>query len=251
MRLMNAPKDNSTGEKPREWSHWFTRSSLRRAFRYGTCLVCAETDLEERRAIRSFLYEGMMSGMARSDFLKSGGFCSRHFWIAKGIEDECWPAGGIGMAILCENLLTQFLRKVRTHDFSSVLRPLRQLHWWSPRGNAEPKEACTFCRRSESREQSTIEVLESLCEEEEFKEKLREGPLCVVHAADALRSWRDATKRAWLAQLLCEQSERLMDDLHEFIRKHDWLHRDEPMGREVDAVARSISALATTRQSRS
>ena len=85
--------------------YWLTESSLEESLRPGECLVCSNLAHSERHSIHSFLWEGMMSSHARSAFLEGGGFCARHFWIAKRVEDECWPAGGIGLAILCENLI--------------------------------------------------------------------------------------------------------------------------------------------------
>jgi hypothetical protein len=250
VQLKNASKVNLASQRPAGSNHWFTRNSLRRAFRKGTCPICAETIHEERRAIHSFLHEGMMSGQARKEFLDAGGFCSRHFWIAKEIEQECWPAGGIGVAILCENLLGRVLEGFPSSGLGEQRNPFGNLLWWRRAVNRRHLQGCTFCQSNENREKDVIVVLESLCDDKEFKQMLREGPLCVRHATDALRSWRDAQKRGWLVQLVCEQMESLIDDLREFIRKHDWQYRNEVMGREADAVVRSISVIAAPRDPR-
>jgi hypothetical protein len=242
--VKNASKGQLGCERPKGWSHWFTGSALRNAFRKAVCPICAETILQERRAIHSFLHEGMMSSQARKEFLGAGGFCGRHFWMAKEIEEECWPAGGIGVAILCENLLGRVLEGFPSSGLGEQRNPFGNLLWWRRAVNRSRLQGCTFCQSNENREKDVIVVLESLCDEEEFKQMLREGPLCVRHATDALRSWRDAHKRGWLVQLVCEQMERLIDDLREFIRKHDWQYRNEVMGREADAVVRSISVIA-------
>ncbi len=88
---------------------WFASSGLKEALAKGGCPVCQAVKTSVRRYLFSFLYEGMMSGAARGEFLRGGGFCSRHFWEAKGIEEECW-AEGFGVAILCENLLDESLK---------------------------------------------------------------------------------------------------------------------------------------------
>ena len=72
-------------------AHWRTEMSLPDSLRVGDCLICSNLVQAEQRSIHSFFWEGMMSPDRP----------------AKRIEDERWPAGGIGVAILCENLVAK------------------------------------------------------------------------------------------------------------------------------------------------
>jgi hypothetical protein len=92
---------------------WFTHDLLERAMRGGGCIICGALRMSERKSIHSFLYEGMMSPLVRRRFLDGEGFCARHFAIAREIEDECWPEGGIGVAILCQDLVRQVSGRVQ------------------------------------------------------------------------------------------------------------------------------------------
>ena len=91
-------------ENPPRRGLWFTRSTLSKVFAPGGCALCAVVHASERKGIHSFLYESMMSASVRQKFLDGGGFCSRHFWMAKEIEEETWLRGSIAVAILCEDL---------------------------------------------------------------------------------------------------------------------------------------------------
>jgi hypothetical protein len=225
-------------------THWFTELSLEESFCPGDCLVCSNLIHAEQRAIHSFLYEGMMSSIVRNRFLKGGGFCVRHFWIAKRIEDDCWPSGGIGMAILCENLATKALSELREHANASrhgsrrAFRQNRDSFFTPP-----PSDDCMFCDDGAKREVALIETLEDLKLDPNWFEKLKRAPLCFRHGLIALRFWSNPLNKQEIRQELEALLQQLQLDLNEFIRKHDWNHRDEAAGREKDAVPRAIRAL--------
>lgn len=225
-------------------TNWFKQSSLRRSFRPGKCLLCSNLIASERRSIHSFLYEGMMSPEPRAVFLRSGGFCLRHFWIAKRIEEECWPAGGIGLAILCENLLDEF-------SYSSLFagqngRRSRSSRF-SPQKDGEARLtgfACTFCRDNQEREHALLQELNELVTENEWSKLLADAPLCLRHASLALRLWQGDEARGWIETYFRAKSEQLASAVREYIRKRDWQYRNEPAGTEQDAVPRAIEFLA-------
>ncbi len=224
-------------------SHWFTESSLEQSLLPGECLVCSNLIHSERHAIHSFLWEGMMSSQVRTAFLKGGGFCARHFWIAKRIEQDDWPAGGIGIAILCENLVDNAIAQLpREAEVSrrEPMNPFRRKHGADvpPSGSG-----CIFCHDWIDREDSLIETLEYLKNKPTWAERLDRAPLCAHHALVALHIWRNPEDKLQLRAALVARLQQLQADLREFIRKHDWNHRDEPLGQEKDAVPRAIQIL--------
>ena len=222
-------------------SHWFTESSLKESLLPGECLVCSNLYSSERHSIHSFLWEGMMSPQARSLFLAGRGFCARHFWIAKRTEDECWPAGGIGMAILCENLVEQSMENLPGEgDLScpNAHGPFRR-----KARVFRPGADCIFCRERSEREQSLLNALQYLKHRPAWAQNLERSPLCIDHSVLAFRIWKDATDRRQLRGALVEHLRELQKDLKEFMRKHDWNYRDEPLGREKDSVLRAIQIL--------
>jgi hypothetical protein len=150
---------------------WATQTTLSKAFALGGCGICNAVRAAERKGIHSFLYEGMMFPFVRQQFLDGGGFCLRHFWIAKEIEDETWPTGGFGMAILCEGL---------THLAGAGLSEVAALEPNARRTLLRRREAhmflpghdCMFCKDNRKKEQFLAEVLENLVDEEEFQKAL-------------------------------------------------------------------------------
>lgn len=224
-------------------SQWFTESSLAESCRFGECLICSNLARSERQAIRSFLWEGMMSPQARAAFLEGGGFCARHFWMAKRIEEDEWPSGGVGVAILCESLVAHVIAKLPSEkDLSRrpPMGPFRQ----KPAISVPPAgSGCIFCRDRNRGEESLVEILEYLRRKPDWSAKLQQSPLCVHHALMAFRIWKDPADKLQLRAALEEHFRQLQADLKEFIRKHDWNHRDEPLGREKDAVLWTIQSL--------
>jgi len=218
---------------------WFTRSALNKAFALGGCAICASVRAFERKGIHSFLYEGMMFPSVRQKFLDGGGFCLRHFWMAKEIEEVTWPRGGIAMAILCEDLTRQanaglaIVAAVEPNSRTTLLRRRAARPF-------VPGHSCMFCQDNADKETFLAEVLEELVEEPEFAKPLERNGLCVRHGQLALQVWKDHAKRDELFAQLKAQVTELSADLREFIRKYDYQYRDEPRGREQDSVPRAI-----------
>lgn len=223
-------------------SLWFTRDTLGKAFAREGCAVCNVVAAAERKSIHSFLHEGMMFPSVRQKFLAGGGFCLRHFWMAKEIEDEAWQTGGFGIAILCEDLARiarAGLASVKANEPTSRSSLFRR----SEVHPFVPGQACMFCQENREKEQFLGEALEELSEEEEFAVSLADNSLCIPHAQLALQIWKDSMKRERLFAQMDARVSQLSEDLREFIRKHDYQYRDEPPGPEQDSVLRSMGCL--------
>jgi hypothetical protein len=218
---------------------WATQAALSKAFALGGCGVCNAVRAAERKGIHSFLYEGMMFPFVRQKFLDGGGFCLRHFWMAKEIEDETWLTGGFGIAILCESLT--YLADAGLVEAAAVAPNARPSLSKRPKANVFlPGRDCMFCQDNQEKEQFLAEVLETLIDEEEFREPLASNGLCIRHGELALRIWTDQDKRKELLAQLKTRVTELADDLREFIGKRDYQYRDEPSGTERDAVLRAM-----------
>jgi hypothetical protein len=231
---------NQKPDQPRsKGRHWFSTSALREALQGTGCPVCVAATFSERRGLRSFLYEGMMSASVRGDFLKSGGFCALHFAMGMEIETECWQAGGIGMAILCEDLVRHAMADAEQASYHG-----------DRRDGFEPGFACMFCEEKRRKERALVDVLEELADEDEFRGPLQNGRMCFTHAQLAIQSWTVVEKREWVKTALADRASRLSEDLRELIRKYDYQFKDEPKGREQGAVRRSAEFLFGTRYAR-
>ena len=218
---------------------WFTRDTLSKAFAHGGCAICNAVLAAERKSIHSFLHEGMMFPSVRQKFLAGGGFCLRHFWMAKEIEDKAWQTGGFGLAILCEDLARSANSGLAAAKAAALTSRPSLFRRSDPQGFV-PGQNCIFCQENREKAQFLGEVLEELSEEEEFRVPLEANGLCIPHGQLALQIWKNPAKRDRLFRQLETRIAELGADLREFIRKHDYQYRDEPQGREQDSVLRSM-----------
>jgi hypothetical protein len=167
---------------PQKQTNWFTQSSLRHSFRPDECLICSHLIASEWRAIHPFIYEGIMAPGPRNHFLRGGGFCLLHFWIAKRIEEECWPEGGIGVAILCENHGQEIPSGLPTFWNRNRGPSFRRLRC-NPKTDSlhSPGFDCTFCRDNQESEASLLREIEHLLDEKDWFRMLRDAPLRFRH----------------------------------------------------------------------
>jgi len=206
---------------------WHTRDVLQRSLKVRGCVACAAVNWFEWKSIHSFLYEGMMFPDVRDRFLRSGGFCLRHFTIAAQIEIESWRAGGVGMAILCQDLINgerKLLRRENTvNNKKAEIEGL-------------PGANCMFCCEKADKERILLEVLEEVRDEEPFRRAIEGQALCIRHARIALSLWSNFAARQWLVVQVEKKIEAADGDLGEFIRKHDYRYRDEDSARDRTVI---------------
>jgi Family of unknown function (DUF6062) len=226
--------------------------ALQEGLASGECPVCFSSRKATRRYIHSFLYEGMMSSLARQEFLGGGGFCREHFWEAKNIERECW-ADGFGVAILCENLLEAFaqdLEKLKTTkprsnmSFRKLRRPARNQEF-----SFTPGSKCLACEIARSTEQRRLATLEELLTDSNFSERFEESAgLCVGHIHTISEYWTSETAVEIVKRVATKQVRKLVDLLREFQRKHDYRYKNEPKGPEWSSPEKTIGFLVGPKQ---
>ncbi len=232
---------------------WFARTALERGLASGGCLICSSLRHVARRYIFSFIYEGMMSGSARAQFLEGGGFCREHFWQAKAIEAECW-ADGFGVAILCENLLARALNDVERMCDAKPARKTKIFGIEKPsngtlaESGVTPGSRCTVCGTLKESENHYLAVLENLLEEAQFSQQYQRSPgLCFYHLRASARQWSSAAALTLAGRTAGRVVGELIADLREFQRKHDYQFRHEPRGAESASPERALEFLVGPR----
>jgi Family of unknown function (DUF6062) len=240
LRSRNSKKGAVKESQPGTGALWFTRDLLGKAFALGGCAICHAVHASECKGIHSFLHEGMMFPLVRQKFLDGGGFCPRHFWMAKEIEEITWQTGGFGLAILCEELTRLADRAL--DDLASSESKTRPtiLKQRAMTKSFLPGHDCMFCQDNREKERFLTEALEELVDEEEFQMPLAEYGLCIRHGQLAVETWKPSSQRHQLSVRLKAQIAELSADLREFIRKRDYQHRNETPGRERDSVFRAM-----------
>jgi hypothetical protein len=118
--------------------------------------------------------------------MKGAGFCPRHFWMANRVEDDGWPAGGIGVAALCESLVERVITNLPRD--SDLTRRERMGPFRVRRQATVPQSGsgCIFCRRRIEREYTVLDTLQYLKNKTTWSERLAQPPLCLYHGLMAL-----------------------------------------------------------------
>jgi predicted RNA-binding protein Jag len=220
----------------------FTQIALEQALHSGRCLSCVAVHASERKSIHAFLYEGMMSLGVRQDFRRKGGFCRRHFWMANQIEEDCWQTGGIGLAILCEDLL-RLANDIPDENAGPSRKNKRLIGRRSEPVAITIGSRCIFCEENATRESYLIEILEALIGEPQFHRILEDRPLCVAHGRMAATKWKSAENRASIANALRTYLQRLAAEMRIFIDKHDHQRRNELREEQSGVLQYAIDAL--------
>jgi len=227
----------------------FAKIDLQDGLSSGECPVCHASRKATRRYLHSFLYEGMMSSIARQDFLDGGGFCREYFWQAKGIEEECW-ADGLGAAILCENLLDvslkhlEALAKTRVGLKATLLNIRKPAKKKGTGMRLLPGSRCIACKAAKGTEEHYLAVLEELLDEADFCGRFRESTgLCLHHIQAAAEQWTSETAVELVRRAAKKRIGHLLNELREFQRKHDYRYKHEPRGSEWSSPERTIDFL--------
>jgi len=247
-------KKNSTpDERAKGRAGWFARMGLKDALARGGCPLCQALGTSLRRYLFSFLYEGMMSCIAREEFLKGGGFCQQHFWQAKWIEEECW-ADGFGISILCENLISRSLKDLEVWTQSGKTLKTGFLRFRKPakkRGggfNLIPGNRCIACVILRSSEEHYLGALEDRLEEPDFADRYNDSPgLCLRHLQTAAERWQLPAALELVKVRAQHVLHELLAELREFQRKHDYQYKHEPRGSEWSSPERTIDFLVGPR----
>jgi tRNA nucleotidyltransferase/poly(A) polymerase len=225
----------------------FAKGDFLEGLSRGECPVCYATQKAARKYIHSFLYEGMMSSIARQDFLDGGGFCHEHFWQAKAIEQECW-ADGFGVAILCENLLEASLKDLeRLKQPKAGLRTRLATIRRAARDREKhcaPEAGCIACKSSRSSERHFLSALEEWLHDDEFAERFNQSSgLCLHHIRAASEQWTSGVAFEAMGHVAKKWIGQLLEELREFQRKHDYRFKNEPRGAEWTSPERSLDFL--------
>jgi hypothetical protein len=201
------------------------------------CVVCLVLRrYEAKSTIHAFLYEGMMFLSVRADFLRTGGFCAYHFQMAKDIEQECWPAGGIGLAILCDVLLKETDRSLVAAQANNRVSSLQEF--------ASHKN-CIFCSELRDKESRILEVVETVLNQPDFQSILNPGRMCLQHAWSAEAIGEQSEYRMRVLSAVKAFIEQTGPQLKNVISRHDF--RESESGNQLDtqSVDRAMKFLAS------
>lgn len=190
------------------------------------CAVCRRGDVAAESHLRNVLAELVNDGETRESLKESGGYCHEHAWRLVAHRDQ------LGIAILYRDQVRRLLG-----DLDAAR---------AGRTGGEPHPGHVLCPACKTRQQAEAAALTLLVEhlaEEDFRAALVDSDgLCREHIQRAALKARD--KAGMLVELEESILKRLLAELDELIRKHDYRFQREPIGRERSAWWRAVATIA-------
>lgn len=199
---------------------------LRDALQEPGCPVCRLAEDAVRSYQRSLLYENVNDSGARAEIAASSGFCHEHAWHLVEYRDV------LGVAILHRDLVARFRRELATFQKPDTAEL-----------GGRRRPPCPACRVRDEAGSTAITTLTSSFRDPELRKLFDSSDgLCRRHFARASAASRDCREDLERAQRAC--LDRLIHQLDELIRKHDYRFRHEPVGKERGAWLRAIAAIS-------
>jgi len=209
------------------------------------CPVCRLALAAVTRAIDAVDYEFVNEPDVRTKIERTWGFCNTHAhqWLREGHV--------LGVALVYEGILTRIqpeVEKVRSTArpglLSGLAARLGRRRPGEPCDLLQPDGRCPLCRERDETERLLIRSLgEGLAETaDDFRTAFRRSDgLCLPHLRLALCTITDSPTVDVLRAATLAHQERLMPQLREIVRKHDYRFRDEPSGDERGAATRAVT----------
>ncbi len=223
-------------------------AELKRALAAPGCAVCRMGEEAVRRYLRFVLHESVNDPATRDRLAAAWGFCRRHAWHFLRLESETMR-DGLGTANIVEALLRTAEELLGAHALvgSGKLRKKR-----AARAGLEellrgltPTGGCPACDLQGGHEAYSLAVALACLEADAWRERFaRSDGFCLSHLRDALSKSEASDRIRWVLEDHRHRLRRLLADLEEYIRKHDYRFSHEEYGQERDAFVRATAALA-------
>jgi Family of unknown function (DUF6062) len=231
--------------------------SLRAACGREGCPVCTVVLEYLDRSIDNWEYEGFSDVAHRYELIHSRGFCPLHTWhLAQ-------RSNAFRLGLIYNEILTDVEQKL-DHDYRSLVasddaaskRESVLKRWsrkWFHQADEAPKnvkpryDQCPFCRTRANVEQRVVSTLVQQLRSEEMRLLLSQSTgLCLVHLEQA-RHQAEIEDPAVSGHILACQltsTRRVIEELRELVRKHDYRFSDESQGQEMTSWRRGAELCA-------
>lgn len=224
--------------------------ALRAAFGREGCPVCLVVLEYMQQSMDSWQYEGFTDVEHRHEVIRSRGFCPLHTWQLAQLN-TAFQLAIVYSGVLPDVLAT--LKQDAAHQ-NEQERPSGWSRWWK-KWKRQPATTCVqpdfdhcpFCLIRASIEQRLISTLLEQLQSEEIRTLVSQSTgLCLLHFTQAhhLAEERDPVQLRSLfeCQQVCLQ--RVLEEIQELVRKHDYRFRDEARGNEMTSWRRAAELCA-------
>ena len=221
--------------------------ALLEAFGKNGCPVCRIMEEASASYVDALFYEQVTDVGVRRKLRQAHGLCNWHSWRISQT-----PMAALGVAIIAQDLLEEecarlaelqrqpFWRRIGKHVEAHLSHRalLAYLRGWRRRSS------CPACHAVQAHEQHALETLLN-CLDDEVGARQFEASfgICVPHLVRAAAYCPSDSRLVALIEMQRGKQARLLAELEEFCRKHDYRFRDQAWGTESDAWQRAIEVL--------
>jgi hypothetical protein len=226
----------------------FTYFALLEAFDKPGCPVCRFMAEYSVSYLDTLFYEQVNDVGIRQKLRDSRGFCNWHAWQARKIASSA-----LGVAIIANDLITEEMTRLddllRGPMITRLQHPVQHriapkslrafIRGWQQKGD------CPACQVILDHERHGLETILNFLHDGDFARRFeRSPPLCVLHTTRAVETQGPHPGLRKLIELQRHKYARLVGELEEFCRKHDYRFAHESWGSESDSWLRAIELLA-------
>jgi hypothetical protein len=204
------------------------------------CAICRLVYEVEEHYIKDILYSKTTSVKMRHDLRASRGFCADHARLLSEIGHA------LDLSIIYQDVLMTIseLLEQPSPRRATGQRGRRRL---SAQMGGEGK--CPVCTYGDQIRAVYIEThLEHLSDPQFVAKVQAADPLCLKHYRQAIEHGMSPAQFEALRESQTTHWKQLIQELGEFVRKHDHRYRHQKIGSEGDAWIRAIDAITGTRE---
>jgi hypothetical protein len=212
------------------------------------CPVCRLMEDASASYLDTLFYEQVTDVEVRRKLRRARGLCNWHSWRAGKIT-----SAAMGLAIIAKDLLEEECTRLAQWEHRTLWRRLADLVRTHPprrapsanEGEWQRRAICPACQVAVEHEQHALETVLNFFDEADFARHYEDSSgVCLPHT---VRATEQAPTHPKLGHFIAAQRGkygRLVAELGEFCRKHDYRFAHEAWGTESDAWQRAIEILA-------
>jgi hypothetical protein len=207
------------------------------------CPICEAESEHVRRSLAWLFYESVNDPDVRHDLLQRRGFCRRHASTVLELEG----VDVVGKALVYQDQVAAFIDFLPSLSHASRRRGTSALaREWTAH------KSCPACAQERECGDSHLRLLLSRLDDSEVRQAFEESPvLCVPHFIAAITLAEQEVAKRYLVEVQQRKASRLLAELREFCRKHDYRFAHEAFGSERDSWGRAIQMMTGNSRERS
>ncbi len=209
--------------------------ALRAAYGREGCPICLVILEYVEHAMDGWEFEGFTDVEHRHQLIRSRGFCPLHTWQLAQRHNA------FQLGLIYNEILTDVLQELDANSGGMSKRGSLWNRGWRKRSRQDEEtrpafEDCPFCQNRATAQERLISTLVQLLDAVEERSLLSASTgLCLAHFAQARQfaeeQYPETIPHLFACQRTCIQ--RVLDEVRELARKHDYRFSDEPQGDEM------------------